>query len=160
MTAPITAFPLEGLLICGQCSEQMTLEDDREPRYACRHGCSPWLRAGAGDTMIIGRVLDTVLTPRNTATLLEAANEGLADETGAQHVLTDRDIGELTNRPDLLIQAAGSVSQTRCLLGRFIKEIQIDAGRAIVRYSIPLPADSPLAGMKDQQIDLAPDLAA
>ena len=90
MTAPITAFPLEGLLTCGQCNEKLTLVKGPEPRYTCRHGCSAWLRAGGGDTMIIGRVLDTVLTHRNTATLLKAANERLADETGAQHVRRTR----------------------------------------------------------------------
>ena len=162
MNAPTsTAFPLEGMLICGQCSEPLTLDDDPEPRYTCRHGCStPWLRAGGVDTMLIGRILETILTPRNTTTLLKAVNEELRDETEAQHVLTGRDIEELTKRPDLLVQTAGSGSETRHLLGRFIEDIQIHAGRAIVRYSIPLPADSPLSGMKSQEIELAPDLTA
>ena len=72
--------------------------------------------------------------------------------------MTDRDIEELSKRPDLLVQAAGSASETRNLLSRFIEEIQVHAGRTVIQYSIPLPADSPLAGMIHQEIELAPDL--
>ena len=39
-------------------------------------------------------------------------------------------------------------------MGRFITEIQIQAGRTVVHYSIPLPEDSPLAGMRRQEVDL------
>ena len=57
-----------------------------------------------------------------------------------------------------MVKAVGSASEARNLLSRFIKEIQVHAGRAVVRYSIPLPADSPLAGMVNQEIELPPDL--
>ena len=159
MNAPTsTAFPLDGLLICGQCGEPMHINDGLEPRYVCEPKCStPSLRARGVDMMLIGRVLETVLTPRNTATLLRTANKGLAD-AGEQYSLTDHDIEELNKRPELLVQAAGSASETRHLLSRFIKEIQIHAGRAVARYSIPLPADSSLAGMMHQEAELPPDL--
>ena len=110
--------------------------------------------------MLIGRILETVLTPRNTATVLRIANKELADETGGQHSMTNRDIEEFYKRPDLLVQTADSASETRSLLSRFIEEIQIHDGRAVIRYSIPLPADSPLAGMMYQEVEFAPDLTA
>ena len=72
--------------------------------------------------------------------------------------MTNRDIKKLNKRPDLLVQAAGGTSEIRNLLSRFIEEIQVHAGRAVIRYSIPLPADSPLAGMMYQEVELAPDL--
>ena len=160
MNAPTsTTFPLDGLLICGQCGEPMRINDDLEPRYVCETECStPSLRAGGVDMMLIGRVLETVLTPMNTATVLRTANKELAEESGGQLTMTGRDIEELSKRPDLLVQAAGSASETQYFLSQFIKEIQVHAGRAVVRYSIPLPADSPLAGMVNQEIELPPDL--
>ena len=160
MNAPTsTIFPLDGLLICGQCGEPMHINDGLEPRYVCEPECStPSLRAGGVDMMLIGQIMETVLTPRNTATVLRTTNEELAD-AGEQYSLTARDIKQLSKRPELLVQAAGSASETRHLLSRFIKEIQVHAGRAVVRYSIPLPADSPLAGMMHQEVELPPDLA-
>ena len=160
MNAPTpTASPLEGLLICGQCLEQIALVDEPRPRFACGRGCStPGLLAGEFDTMIIGRILETVITPRNMATLLREANQQLADEIGPTHVMTAEDVEELTKNPDLLMQAAGSASEVRLLLGRFIEEIQVHGAHAVVRYSLPLPGDSPLAGLTYQEIDLAPDL--
>ena len=159
--ATTTPFPFDGLLTCGQCGERMRLEDGPTPQYICQHGCStPRLRAGAVDTMLLGAVLEEILTPSNTTTLLEAANEELEGETRAEHILTDRDIEDLKKKPDLLVHATGSVAETRNLLRRFLEEIQIHPGRAVVRYSIPLPDDSPLARMKHQEIDLSPDLTA
>ena len=160
MNAPTpTASPLEGLLICGQCLEQITLVDDPPPRFTCSRGCStPGLIVGEFDTMLIGKILETVITPRNMATLLREANQQLAGEAGPTHVMTAEDVEELTKTPDLLMQAAGSATEARLLLGRFIEEIRVHEGWAVVRYSIPLPADSPMAGMKQQEIKLAPDL--
>ncbi len=160
MNAPTpTASPLEGLLICGQCRGQITLGDDPKPRYICGRGCStPGLLAGEFDTMLIGKILETVITPRNMATLLREANQQLAGEAGPTRVMTAQDVEELTKNPDLLMQAAGSASEVRLLLGRFIEEIQVHGGRAGVRYSLPLPGDSPMAGLTYQEIDLAPDL--
>ena len=75
MNAPTsTTFPLDGLLICGQCGEPMHINDGLEPRYVCEPECStPSLRAGGVDMMLIGQIMETVLTPRNTATLRMAA---------------------------------------------------------------------------------------
>ena len=162
MNAPTsTTFPLDGMLICGQCDEPMHINDGLEPQYVCEQECStPSLRAGSVDMMLIERILETVLTPRNTATVLRIANKELADETGGQHSMTNRDIEEFYKRPDLLVQTANSASETRNLLSRFIEEIQIHDGRAVIRYSIPLTADSPLAGMMSQEVKLAPDLTA
>ena len=159
MNAPTpTAFPLDGLLICGQCGEPMHINDDLEPRYVCEPKCStPSLPAGSVNMMLIGQILKTVLTPRNTAAVLRSANKELAD-AGEQYSMTDRDIEELSKRPDLLVQTAGSASEARNVLSRFIEEIQVHAGRAVIQYSIPLPADSHLAGMIHQEIELAPDL--
>ena len=43
---------------------------------------------------------------------------------------------------------------------QFINEIQVNAGKAVVHYSIPLPEDSPLACMRRQEIDLPEEILA
>ena len=162
MNGPLsTTFPLDTMLICGQCDKPMRINDGPEPRYVCKPECStPSLRAGSVDMMLIGRILETILTPRNTAAVLRMANKELADETDGQRSMTNRDIEKLYKRPDLLVQTAGSTFETRNLLSRFIEEIQIHSGRAVIRYSIPLPADSPLAGMMYQEVEFTTDLTA
>ena len=74
--------------------------------------------------------------------------------------MTNRDIEKLYKRPDLLVQTPGNTFETRKLLSRFIEEIQIHSGRAVIRYSISLPDDSPLAGMMYQEVEFTPGLIA
>ena len=162
MNGPLsTTFPLDTLMICGQCNKPMRINDGPDPQYVCKPECStPSLRAGSIDMMLIGRILETILTPKNTAAVLRAANKELADETDGQRSMTNRDIEKLNKRPDLLVQTAGNTFETRNLLSRFIKEIQIHSGQAVIQYSIPLPADSPLAGMMYQEAEFTPGLIA
>ena len=160
--------PLDGLLTCGNCGEPMTFDDGPESRYICQPGpnngwrqCqTPQLHAGRADTLLIGKVLNTVLTEKNISIVLAAANEPQVDEDGPQCSLTGRDVKELKNSPNLLVHATGGVVETRNFLGRFIADIHVHTDTAVVHYSIPLPGDSLLAGMKHQVVDLPPEVLA
>ena len=157
-TTPQT--PLDGLLVCGGCTATMALTGGPDPRYVCRSGCAtPQLPAEETDRMLIAEILRMVLTERNTAQLLEAANSEL-DSQGAVHIMTGEDVEDLTKRPDLLLQAAGGPGEVRDILGRFIAEIRAHEDRAVVNYLIPLPADSVLPGKQDQEIEWPPGLPA
>ena len=146
-------YLLEGLLACGTCRQPMAVGDDREARYYCRDMCGGLeLRAAATDEAIIGEVIRTVLTDSNTRELLDAANETLDEETEGQLYMTSQNVEDMKAKPELLIQATGGARELRDFLGRFITEIQVHADGIVVRYSIPLPDDSPFAGMKEQEI--------
>ena len=150
-TTPKT--PLDGLLICGACSATMTLTGGPNPRYACRRECgTPQFPAEETDRVLIGEILRVVLTERNTATILDAANNELGSQGEAGHTMTREDVEDLTKRPDLLLRAADGPGEVRDLLGRFIAEIRTHEDRAVVHYGIPLPADSVLPGKDHQEI--------
>ncbi len=158
-TTPRT--PLDGLLVCGTCSAKMALTDDPDPRYVCRSGCAmPPLPADDTDRVLIGEILQMVLTERNTGVLLEAANSGPDGQGEVGHAMTRGDIEDLTKRPDLLLQAADGPGEVQSILGRFIGEIRVHEERAVVHYAIPLPDDSVRPGKRDQEIEWPPGLPA
>ena len=153
---------LDGLLTCGECGELMGLNGSPEPTYAYRPGpgngwshCrTPRLRAGPVEDLFIGSVLRTVLTEQNTIKLLAAANDPQPGGGEQSHGLTRDDARELQGHTDLFVQAVGGATETRDFLCRFIAEIRVHPGKGAVHYSIPLPADSPLAGMREQEIGI------
>ena len=57
-----------------------------------------------------------------------------------------------------LVLAEDRTRESRELLGRSIDELQIHTRKAVVRYSIPLPRDSPLAVINQQEIKLPRDM--
>ena len=162
MTMEITPkAPLDGLLICGACGTAMTFTGDTDPRYACRRECrTPQLPAEDTDRVLIGEILRMILTERNTATLLDAADNELDSQGEAGQIMTREDVEDLKKRPDLLLRAADGPEEIRDLLGRFIAEIRAHEGRAVVHYRIPLPADSVLPGKDHQEIPWPPWLPA
>ena len=165
-TAPESA--LDGLLTCGECGEPMPLDESPEPVYACRAGpgngwshCrTPRMRAGPAEDLLIGAVLQAVLTERNIATVVAAATEPQPGDDTSEYRITGEEIQELKTRPDLFIQAVGGTEKTRGFLATFIAEIQVHSGKGVIQYSIPLPADSPLAGMSQQEVAISEEALA
>jgi hypothetical protein len=48
----------------------------------------------------------------------------------------------------------------KALLGIIVAEIQVHTRTAVICYALPLPGDSPLAGMRRQEIDLPEEALA
>ena len=67
---------------------------------------------------------------------------------------------EVREIPERFVLATGGSPRTRDFLCRFITEIQVHAETAVIYYSIPLPEDSPLAGTRQQEIDLPQEVLA
>ena len=157
---------LQGLLTCGNCGEPMTFEGiGPKPQYACRSrpdnesgDCgTPDLDASATDALLLSTVFQTVMTERNIGTVLESANRTLLEDGPQGEFITRDALQRLVRHPSLLVQAAGGSARTRLFLRRFISNIEIHPERAIVRYSLPLPADSPLPRKLCQEIELLPE---
>ena len=155
--------PLDGLLTCGSCGQPMPLDDnqgDQDASYACQPGpgqsrCpTPRLHAHRAEELLIGKVLQTVLTEQNISGVLAVANDpGRYGEAG-YHRLTRQDLQEVRENPERFVLAAGGGPTTRDFLSGFITGIQVHAEKAVICYSIPLPEGSPLADMRRQEIDL------
>ena len=77
-----------------------------------------------------------------------------------EHRLTRQDLQEVREIPERFVLAAGRTAESREFLGRFIAEIQVHAEKAVICYSISLREDSPLAGTRQQEIDLPEEVLA
>ena len=87
-----------------------------------------------------------------------APNDPQRYDAAPEHSLTRRDVQELRENPKLLVLAADSTQETRDLLGIIVAEIQVHTKTAVICYALPLPGDSPLAGIRRQEVDLPAEI--
>ena len=140
----------------------------QESRYAWRSGpgngwsrCpTPRLHARAAEVLLIGKVLQTVLTDETISRVLSVSNNPQRYDEAWEHGLTRQDLQEVREIPERFVLAAGGALRTRDFLSGFIAGMRIHAGRAVIHYSISLPEDSPLAGTRQQEIDLPEEVLA
>ena len=109
---------------------------------------------------MIRSVLQAVLTEENISRALAVADDPGRYDEAREHSLTRQNLQEVRENPERFVLAAGGTPMTRHFLGRITTGIQVHAARAVVHYSIPLPEDSPLAGMRRQEIDLPEEILA
>ena len=100
--------PLDGLLTCGSCGQPMPLDDnqgDQDASYACQPGpgqcrCpTPRLHARSAEVLLIGKVLQTVLTEENISRALVVANDPGRYDEARKHRLTRQDLQEVREIP-------------------------------------------------------------
>ena len=143
----------------------MLLDDtqgDQEASYACQpspgnswNQCStPRLHARSAEVLLIGKVLQTVLTEENISRVLEVANDPQRYDTARERSLARQDVKDLREDPERLVLAGDRTTESRDFLGIIVAEIQVHTKRAVICYALPLPGDSLLAGMRRQEIDL------
>ena len=122
-STPISA--LDGLITCGSCGDPMALDDTQggqEARYACWPGpgqsrCpTPRLHARSAEVLVIGKVLQTVLTDENISRVLAVANDPGRYDEAREHRLTEQDVQELTENSERFVLAAGGAPRTRHFL--------------------------------------------
>ena len=162
-TSPQSA--LEGLITCGSCRKPMLRDGTqyaKETHYVCQPGpgnrlaqCqTPRLHALRAEVLLVRTALRTVLTDENISSVLPLLNDPQRYDAAPEHSLTRRDVQELRENPKLLVLAADSTQETRDLLGIIVAEIQVYTKTAVICYALLVPEDSPLAGMRQQEIDL------
>ena len=162
---------LDGLITCGSCGQPMVLDDtqhDPEASYACQPGpgnlwaqCrTPRLHARRTEALLVGTALRTVLTEENVSWLVTEANDSQRYDAPRASSVTRQDVKDLGEDPELLVLAADSIQESRYFLGKIVAEIQIYTKTAIICYTLPLPGDSPMAGMRRQEIDLPTEALA
>ena len=131
-STPISA--LDGLITCGSCGQPMALDDTQggqEALYACEPGpgqsrCpTPRLHARSAEVLLIGKVLQTVLTEENISRVLAVANDPQRHDEAREHRLTRQDLQKVREIPERFVLTA----ESREFLGRFITEIQVHAGK-------------------------------
>ena len=161
-TSPKSA--LDGLITCGNCGQPMLRDDtqgDQEACYACQSRCpTPRLHALRAEVLLVRTALQTVLTEENISRVLAVANDPQRYDTACERSLTRQDVQELGENPERLVLAGDRTTESRDFLGKVIAETQVHTKTAIICYALPLPGDSPLAGMRRQEIDLPEEVLA
>ena len=106
-------------------------QDGQEALYACRPGpdqsrCkAPRLHARSAEVLVIGKVLQTVLTDENISRVLAVANDPQRHDEAREHRLTRQDLQEGQGKPrNASSWPPRQNPRTREFLGRFITEIQ------------------------------------
>ena len=161
-TSPKSA--LEGLITCGSCGKPMVLDDtqgDQEACYACQSRCpTARLYALRAEVLLVRTALQTVLTEENISRMLAVANDPQRYDTACERSLTRQDVQELGENPERLVLAGDRTTESRDFLGKIVAEIQVHTRTAVICYALPLPGDSPLGGMRRQEIDLPAEALA
>ena len=91
---------------------------------------------------------------------MTVANDLRRYDEAREHSMTRQDLQEVGENPERFALAAGGDPRTRDFLIGFIAGMRIHAEKAVICYSIPLPEDSPLTGMRRQEIDLPEEIIA
>ena len=123
-TSPKSA--LEGLITCGNCGKPMLrdgTQHDKEAHYVCQPGpgnrwaqCqTPRLHARSAEVLLIGKVLQTVLTEENISRVLPLLNDPQRYDAAHEHSLTRRDVQEIREIPERFVLAAGWHSKDQTL---------------------------------------------
>ena len=161
-TSPRSA--LDGLITCGSCGKPMLRDDtqgDQEACYACQSRCpTPRPHARRTEVLLVRTALQTVLTEENISRVLAVANDPQRYDAARERSLTRQDVKDLGENPERLVLAGDKTTESRDFLGKIVAEIQVHTRTAVICYTLPLPGDSPLAGMRRQEIDLPSEALA
>ena len=101
------------------------------------------------DGKIISKVMTAILTEQNVQIAADAANQ---HKSGT--ATTSEDIEAIKDHPHAFIECVGP-REAHNLLAQFIEAIYLDRTTAEVRYLIPLPEGTQLAGQVHQEINVA-----
>ena len=61
-TTPAPAFPIDDLLTCAKCGNQVTLNEDPEHRYHCYLSCTMPIKARELNAYLIPEITSAVIT--------------------------------------------------------------------------------------------------
>ena len=151
---------MDGLTTAGtagcQCSWRLFKATKKPVGLAGAWGTLPHARGA--ETLLVRTVLRTVLTDRNTSTILAEANDFPWDGTTRKHQPVSRGAQELVEDLKDLLLSPDRIRESTELLGKFKGEIQIHDTRAVIRHTIPPAEDSPMAAMCRQDIKLPEDM--
>ena len=159
-TATAPTFPIDDLLTCATCGAEMTTRVDPEPRYVCPGPCGTIFKAMGLYPVLLTAITSVVVTEATFPDLKHSFMEGLAESGHDPDDVPDDDvIRRIANDPNTFL-AEKAVSAAAELLGKFIQRIELDTDQATIRYSLPLPAGSALAGLRIQEVAVPASITA
>ena len=146
-------FPLDDLLVCGNCQGRISLEHNPQPRYICENSCTAAFKASELNRLLIPEITAVVVTDATYPLLKASFIRALTETTNPDTAPSDDEIRRLIIDPDTLL-AEDAVSAAAELLTTFIERVELRTDRATIQYALALPTGSPLAGALRQEMEL------
>ena len=148
-TMTTRTFPLDDLLVCGNCQGRISLEHNPQPRYICENSCTAAFKASELNRLLIPEITAVVVTDATYPLLKASFIRALTETTNPDTAPSDDEIRRLIIDPDTFL-AEDAVSAAAELLTTFIERVEL----ATIQYALALPAGSPLAGALRQEMEL------
>ena len=152
-TMTTRTFPLDDLLVCGNCQGRISLEHNPQPRYICENSCTAAFKASELNRLLIPEITAVVVTDATYPLLKASFIRALTETTNLDTAPSDDEIRRLIIDPDTFL-AEDAVSAAAELLTTFIERVELRTDRATIQYALALPAGSPLAGALRQEMEL------
>ena len=152
-TMTTRTFPLDDLLVCGNCQGRISLEHNPQPRYICENSCTAAFKASELNRLLIPEITAVVVTDATYPLLKASFIRALTETTNPDTAPSDDEIRRLIIDPDTFL-AEDAVSAAAELLTTLIERVELRTDLATIQYALALPAGSPLAGALRQEIEL------
>ena len=152
-TMTTRTFPLDDLLVCGNCQGRISLEHNTQPRYICENSCTAAFKASELNRLLIPEITAVVVTDATYPLLKASFIRALTETTNPDTAPSDDEIRRLIIDPDTFL-AEDAVSAAAELLTTLIERVELRTDLATIQYALALPAGSPLAGALRQEMEL------
>ena len=152
-TMTTRTFPLDDLLVCGNCQGRISLEHNPQPRYICENSCTAAFKASELNRLLIPEITAVVVTNATYPLLKASFIRALTETTNPDTAPSDDEIRRLIIDPDTFL-AEDAVSAAAELLTTLIERVELRTDLATIQYALALPAGSPLAGALRQEMEL------
>ena len=152
-TMTTRTFPLDDLLVCGNCQGRISLEHNPQPRYICENSCTAAFKASELNRLLIPEITAVVVTDATYPLLKASFIRALTETTNPDTAPSDDEIRRLIIDPDTFL-AEDAVSAAAELLTTLIERVELRTDLATIQYALALPAGSPLAGALRQEMEL------
>ena len=152
-TMTTRTFPLDDLLVCGNCQGRISLEHNPQPRYICENSCTAAFKASELNRLLIPEITAVVVTNATYPLLKASFIRALTETANPDTAPSDDEIRRLIIDPDTFL-AEDAVSAAAELLTTLIERVELRTDLATIQYALALPAGSPLAGALRQEMEL------
>ena len=102
-TMTTRTFPLDDLLVCGNCQGRISLEHNPQPRYICENSCTAAFKASELNRLLIPEITAVVVTDATYPLLKASFIRALTETTNPDTAPSDDEIRRLIIDPDTFL---------------------------------------------------------
>ena len=150
-----STYLLSGLVRCKACNRALSGQDAKSGKFAY-YVCQSLLKRGSGtcdaprlnarrfEEQVVGKIRENVLTESNIRALVKMVDEEMDGVAKEQRQKLETITAYALDMSMFLNES--ELTERRAFIESFVKEIVVMPDNAVVRYTIPMPDDSPIPG--------------